>query len=451
MELLQNILAFIVAIGVLVTFHELGHYVIARASGVRIVRFSIGFGRPLASWRDARGTEFVLAAIPLGGYVRMLDERDFLDAVGAAETADDDRAAPDGSYQRLPVWWRIAIALGGPVANFILAGLLFALVFSFGVTYYVPLVLAPEPGTPAHAAGLPAGAQVVAVDGEPVQTWAQVNNVLAHRLGNTGEVVLSAVPQGGSLPADYRLTIDDWLASEDNPNFLADLGIRQANVVLDTVQPGSAAERAGLARGDIVVAVDGKPTSTWGDWVAAVQAAPGRTLTLTVLRDGQPRIIKATPERRSTEDGQEYGFLGVGPLVHTVAPGPLGALVMGAGETVDKSVLMVTVLGKMVVGDISTKTLSGPLMIGAIAGDSARTGLRYFIQVLGFLSVSLAVINLLPIPILDGGHVLFCLMELATGRPPSEHVQMVGLQIGMVLVAGMMMLAIYNDLARFLF
>ncbi len=451
MELLQNILAFLVAIGVLVTFHELGHFIVARIAGVRVVRFSIGFGTPLLSRRDRHGTEFVLAAIPLGGYVRMLDERDPLDALpGTAGREPNAAVAAIGrSYQAASVWWRMAIALGGPGANLILAAGLFAVMFSLGIAYYVPVTLEPEPGSPAAEAGVPAGAWIEAIDGHRVDNWEQVVSALAARLGESGEVVITARPQGSASRLDYRLAVEQWLRDADTPDFLAALGIRQANVVLDAIAPGSAAQRAGLRSGDIIVAADGEVLASWRDWVERVRAHPGRTMTLDVLRDGQMLHLEVTPDVRQGDQGA-IGFLGVGPLLHEVTPGPLGALRMGVAESIDKSVLIVSIFGKMIVGDVSTKTLSGPLMIGAVAGESARSGMRAFIQVLAFLSVSLGVINLLPVPILDGGHIVFCLAELALGRPPSERVQTIGMQIGLVLVAGLMMLALYNDLARFL-
>lgn len=441
-EVLLYPLALIVTLGVLVTFHELGHFVVARLSGVRVVRFSVGFGKPLWSTYDRHGTEFAVAAIPLGGYVRMLDERE--PGVVAAE-----RRPGDVSYNDLGAWWRMAIAAAGPLANFLLAILVYWALFVVGTVTPAP-VLGPVPAeTPAARAGLQGGEEIVAVDGERTRSWQEVNMALAARLGETGEIIVSTREPGAANTAnDTRLVVRGWHRGVDEPDLLGSLGIEPTlPAMLGRVMPDSPAERAGLQRLDRVVTVDGEPVEGWVDWVQAVQQAPDQALRLEVQRDGRPVTLTVRPETRRV-DGTEVGYVGVMPYSNEIRYGVLAAVPRSLGETWDKTALTLGLLKKMVTGDVSTKNLSGPITIAKVAGDSARSGWRFYLSVLALLSISLGVLNLLPIPILDGGHILFSATEAATGKPVSERAQAVGTQIGLFLVAGLMILALYNDISR---
>ncbi|MEZ5558378.1 MAG: RIP metalloprotease RseP [Pseudomonadales bacterium] len=442
MELLQYLLALIVTLGVLVTVHEAGHFIVARLSGVRVVRFSVGFGRPIWSRTDRRGTEFAIAAIPLGGYVRMLDEREpgEIDFVSRPD---------DLSYTQLSPWWRIGIALAGPFANFVLAFAVYWLLFVVGTTAVVPMLGAAPVGSPLAAADVRPGTEIVAVDGVQTPTWQQISLALAGRLGDTGDIVLTTRSPGAGAEQTVRLPIADWHRGEDEPDLFGSLGLVPAlPAVFGEVIEGSVAERAGLRRWDRVVSVDGEAVTSWGQWVELVQAAPGRALKVTIERDGQPLEFSITPAVRALEGGGEAGFLGVSPYLREVRFGPIDAISHGLAETWDKTALTLGLLKKTVTGDVSVKNLSGPITIARVAGDSARSGWSYYLGILALLSISLGVLNLLPIPILDGGHVVFCVAELVKGGPVSERTQAVGTQIGLFLVAGMMLLAIFNDITR---
>lgn len=440
-EILQYPLALLVTLGVLVTFHELGHYLVARWSGVRIVRFSVGFGRPIWSRMDRRGTEWAVAAIPLGGYVRMLDERE-------PGTVEAEARPGDVSYNDLSVGWRAAIAAAGPLANFLLAIVVYWFLFVAGNTTIAPMLGTVPEGSPADRAGLEPGLEIVSVDGESARSWQQVTMALAGRLGDSGSIELGVRRPGAESIRQVGLAIDDWHRGVDEPDLLASLGIEPAlPPVLGEILPDSPAERAGLRRFDRVVAVDGEPQQRWSDWVDTVQAAPDRALTVTVDRDGRRLDLSVRPEARDA-GGEAAGYVGVAPYLNEIRYGPLAAIPMGVAETWDKTALTLGLLKKMVTGDVSMKNLSGPITIARVAGDSARSGWTYFLGVLALLSISLGVLNLLPIPILDGGHLLFCAAEAATGRPVSERIQLLGTQIGLFLVAGLMVLALYNDISR---
>ena len=434
-------LALIVTLGVLVTFHELGHFVVARLSGVRVVRFSVGFGKPIWSKFDSRGTEFAVAAIPLGGYVRMLDERE-------PGVVKFEPRPGDVSYNDLSVWWRIAIASAGPLANFLLAIIVYWAVFVVGTVTPVPMLGAVPEASPAAEAGLVAGEEIVAVDGDLTRSWQEVNMALAGRLGDTGEIVLSTRVPGAAEVSDARLAVRDWHQGVDEPDLLGSLGLEPAlPALVGEVLPDGPAARAGLERLDRVVAVDGKPVESWIEWVQIVQQAPGRALSVEVERDGQRMTFTLRPEAQQA-GASEIGYVGVAPYTNDIRYGAFEAVPRSMAETWDKTALTLGLLKKMVTGDVSMKNLSGPITIAKVAGDSARSGWRFYLSVLALLSISLGVLNLLPIPILDGGHILFCAAEAATGRPVSERTQAVGTQIGLFLVAGLMILALYNDIAR---
>lgn len=445
MEFLQYAFYLLVTLGILVTFHEFGHFIVARWSGVKVIRFSVGFGRPLFSVTDRKGTEFVVAAIPLGGYVRMLDERE-------GEVPADQAHL---SFNRLSVWWRIAIALGGPLANFILAFVVYWIVFVLGTTTIVPVIATVAADTPAWSAGLRGGEEIVAIDSSETPTWPQINMALAGRLGDSGHITIDYRRPGAQSQQSGQIDIDEWHRGVDEPDLLGSLGLDiTLPAVIGEVVADSAAERAGFQRWDAVVAVVGgsgeEPIEDWSAWVKTIQAAPGKTLDVVIERDGYTRRLVLTPDINTTAEGEAFGFAGLGPLMRTVEYPPFEALERGLAETYDKTVLTLGLLKKMVLGLVSTRNLSGPITIAKVAGDSAQSGWEDFLSLLALLSISLGVLNLLPIPILDGGHILFCLAEIVTRRPVPAKVQAVGVQVGLFLVGGLMLLAFYNDITRFL-
>jgi regulator of sigma E protease len=442
MEFLQYVLALIVTLGILVTVHEVGHFVIARASGVKILRFSIGFGRPLVSWFDRRGTEYAITALPLGGYVRMLDERE-------GDVAPQDAHL---SFNRLSPSWRIAIALGGPLANFLLAILVYWTVFVVGTTDIVPIVDTPAAGTPAAVAGLGGGREIVAVDGTPTPGWAQITMAFAARLGDTGVIAITSREPGTTATTTADLPITRWQRGVAEPDLLGTLGVKPTlpAIVGDVVVDGPAAV-AGLKAWDHIVSIDGAAVANWPDWVDAVRASAGRERTLEVERGGERLQIPIDVSTKRGADGAAFGFVGVSPLMREIKYSPAAAVPRALAETRDKTVLTLELLKKMVTGLVSARNLSGPGTIAKAAGDAARAGLASFLGVLALLSISLGVLNLLPIPVLDGGHVVLCATEIVLRRPVPERIQSITMQIGLAIVGGMMVLAVYNDLTRLFF
>ena len=436
-------LAFLVTLGVLVTIHELGHFVVARWSGVRILRFSVGFGKPIWSRFDRYGTEFALAAIPLGGYVRMLDERD-------ADSAVEIKSG-DVTYTQLGVWWRMAIAVAGPFANFVLAAVAYWCLAVAGTANLVPMVGEVQETSPVWEAGLEDYREIVAVDGQVVQTWQEVVMALSNRLGDSGEIRLAARDFGEDEPTVVAVPVRDWLRGVTDPDLLGALGLAPAHLaVVGLVQPDSPASRGGVEVWDRIAAIDEAPIDDWSVMVGEIQASPGRAMQWTVVRQGVPLSLSVTPDRRVLEDGSEIGFVGIGWATNEIRYGPLEAIPRSLAETGSKTVLMLGHLKKMLIGDVSVRNLGGPITIAKVAGDSAQAGWRVYVGILALLSISLGVLNLLPIPLLDGGHVLYCLAELIGRRPVSERIQLVGAQVGLLIVGGIIMLVLINDIARFL-
>ena len=450
MDGLQTILWFLVALGVLVTFHEFGHYYVARRCGVKVLRFSVGFGKPLWSWRDKTGTEFTLAAIPLGGYVKMLDER-------------EGEVPPEllsQAFTRKSVWQRIAIVAAGPAANFILAVLLFWVMVLPGETDIVPLVGKVEPGSVAEQAGLEPGQEILAVDGEQTPTWQALNRQLLQRLGESGPINFTLAYPESSLTYDTEALLEDWLKGVDEPNPVEGLGLTlyrpPIEVVLSRVMPDSAAEAAGLKVGDKVLSADGQAMAEWHTWVDYVRARPQQQMQLQVERDGEVIELAITPKRIVTDSGEVRGQVGVSPVIPTWPEEMLreyhytlpGAFVKAVEKTWETSHFVLLSVKKLLLGQISTKNLSGPITIAKVAGASAKAGWGYYVSFLALLSVSLGVFNLLPIPVLDGGHLLYYLIEVVKGSPVSERVQMLGFQVGLFVVVGVMILAVYNDIMR---
>ena len=437
-------LAFIITLGVLVTFHEYGHYLVARWSGVRILKFSVGFGKALWSRKDRRGTEFAIAAIPLGGYVRMLDERD-------PQQKDLQIGDDELTFNRLSVWWRLAIALAGPAANIVLALLVYIVLALAGSVSIPPMVGRAEQPGPAQAAGLPDYQRIVSIDGKPVQSWRQVGMGLAEHLGDTSVIRIGATDLGADGERVFEVPVTDWLAEEVDPDLFAALGLKPVDLaVVETVQEGYPAQRAGLRPWDRVASIDSVAIETWSELVKAVQAAPGQPMQWSFVRDGLLLEARVTPEARRLEDGSEQGFVGIAAPVVRVRHGPLEAVGEGVAETFATSMLMLDHLGKLVFGQLSPRNLGGPVTIAKVAGDSAQVGWTAYLGILALLSISLGLLNLLPIPLLDGGHVVYCLAEIVMRRPVPERVQAVGASLGVVLLGGLMALVFVNDFLRFL-
>ena len=449
MSALYMIIGTLIALGVLVTFHEFGHFWVARRCGVKVLRFSVGFGMPLVRWHDRHGTEFVVAAIPLGGYVKMLDERE-------GEVPVDQL---DQSFNRKSVRQRIAIVAAGPIANFLLAIVFFWALAVLGNQQARPVIGAVEAGSLAAAAGLGAGQEIVAVDGKPTNGWGAVNLQLVRRLGESGALQINVREEGASADSSHVLKLDGWLKGADEPDPIRSLGIRPWRPalvpVLAELDPKGPAQAAGLKTGDRLLALDGQALNDWQQVVDTVRGRAGSRIMLSVERDGAALELPVTLASRG-EGKSASGYLGAGvapvewpaAMLREVSYGPLEGFVEGVSRTWNMSVLTLDSLKKMLFGELSVKNLSGPITIAKVAGASAQSGVGDFLNFLAYLSISLGVLNLLPIPVLDGGHLLFYLIEWARGRPLSDRVQGWGVQIGISLVVGVMLLALINDLGR---
>jgi len=449
MTALYMIIGTLVALGVLVTFHEFGHFWVARRCGVKVLRFSVGFGTPLVRWHDRQGTEFVIAAIPLGGYVKMLDERE----------GDVPPALVGQSFNRKPVGQRIAIVAAGPVANFLLAIFFFWVLAMLGSQQIRPVIGTVENGSPAAAAGLTAGQEIVSVDGKPTNGWSAVNLQLVRRLGESGTLNIGVRDEGSSTEQQRQVKLDQWLKGADEPDPIRSLGLQPwrpaIEPVLAEIDPKGPAGAAGLKTGDRLLGIGGQSVNEWQQVVDSVRARPGAQVVVRVERDGAPLDVPVTLGVKG-EGEAAAGYLGAGvkagqwpaSMLREVSYGPLEAVGEGLSRTWNMSVLTLGSLKKMLFGELSVKNLSGPITIAKVAGASAQSGVGDFLNFLAYLSISLGVLNLLPIPVLDGGHLLFYLVEWARGRPLADRVQGWGVQIGISLVLGVMLLALINDLGR---
>lgn len=449
MGALYMIIGTLVALGVLVTFHEFGHFWVARRCGVKVLRFSVGFGSPLVRWHDRHGTEFVIAAIPLGGYVKMLDERE----------GDVPPALLDSAFNRKTVRQRFAIVSAGPLANFLLALVFFWLLAMLGSQQVRPVVGAVESGSLAAQAGMAVDQEIVAVNGKPVSGWGEVNLQLVRRLGESGQLDVTVREVGSSAERHLQIPLQNWLKGVEEPDPITALGIRpwrpRIAPVIAQLDPEGPAQAAGIQLGDRLISLNRQPLDDWQQVIDAVKVLPGATAVLEVERDGQRVDVPLTLAARGEGDARR-GYLGAGveggewpaEMLREVRFGPLDAVVEGAKRTWTMSLLTLDSLKKMLFGELSVKNLSGPITIAKVAGASAQSGLGDFLNFLAYLSISLGVLNLLPIPVLDGGHLLFYLVEWVRGRPLSERVQGWGVQIGISLVVGVMLLALVNDLGR---
>ncbi|MGB5145770.1 MAG: sigma E protease regulator RseP [Porticoccaceae bacterium] len=450
MAVVQQVFYFFLVLGVLITFHEYGHFWVARRCGIRVLRFSIGFGPALVRWHDRSGTEFVVAALPLGGYVKMLDERE-------GEVAESER---NQAFNRKSVAQRIATVAAGPLANFVLAVAAYWVVFVLGVQGIAPVVAKVMPGSVAATAGLVAGDEIVAVDGAATPTVQALSEMLVRRLGDSGAIRFRVVTRGATDEREVTAQLAHWDLDPAAPDPIGDIGIELYRppipAVVASVESGSPAAQAGLRAGDRILTADGIAIADWAQWVEYVRARPGQAIALVVERAGERPALSVTP-KRVTSGGETFGQVGVAvAAVEWPAEyrreqryGPVAAFTRSLTTTWDTAAMILGSVRKMIIGDISVRHLSGPITIAKVAGASAQYGLVPLLQFMALLSVSFGVLNLLPIPVLDGGHLAYYALEAVRGRPLSERIQEAGYRIGLSLVIGLMLLALYNDVSRF--
>lgn len=450
MGLIQTLLATLVTLGILVTIHEWGHFWVARRCGVKVLRFSVGFGKPLWLKKGRDGTEYAIASIPLGGYVRMLDERE----------GDVPEALRNQAFNNKPVMQRIAIVAAGPIVNLLFAVLAYWFLFVWGVTSIKPVIGSVNVDSLAAQAGLLPDQVITEIDGREVRTWEEINLALVARIGDEGVLEMRAgQPEDGWLKS-YSVPLSNWRVDLENESPLTAFGLKPwqppVDPIIGQLTPDGAAQAAGLQIGDRILSVDGIVMNDWMELVSLIQGSAGQTLDFSVDRNGQQRSIKVTPGNRTDVESGSVGYIGAGvqpfewPEEYLVdlQQGPLEALVSGVDKTAQMISLTLDSIGKMIVGVISVKNLSGPITIAKVAGASANSGLETFISFLAYLSVSLGVLNLLPIPMLDGGHLVYYFVELVRGKPVSERIQAFGMRIGMALLFSLMALAMFNDIAR---
>lgn len=450
MNLLDYLLPFILALGILIVVHELGHYLVARLCGVKVLRFSLGFGKPLLVRKaGADQTEWVLSAFPLGGYVKMLDERE------APVAAHELHRA----FNRQSVWRRIAVVAAGPLANFVLAIVLYWGLYTGGVEELRPRLAEPEAATPAAQAGFHGGDLVRAVNGEPVETWQAFRWKLLNLALDKQAATVETINANREI-VFHKLELAAVVVDQAERDVTAQLGLNlerpRLPAVLGKLSPDGAAEAAGLRAGDRVLRIGSKAIAQWSELVAIVRDAPSQKLEFEVLRDGQAQVFQVVPSAVD-ENGRSIGRIGAAladadaqreQMFVTVRYGVVEALSKGLGQTWDTAAMSVSMMGRMIVGEVSVKNLSGPVTIADFAGQSARMGWAHYIKFLALISISLGVLNLMPVPVLDGGHLLYYVIEIIKGGPVSERAMEIGQQIGMALLAALMAFAFYNDINR---
>ena len=448
-DFVWNLFSFVVALGILVTVHEYGHFWVARKSGVKVERFSVGFGKPLWRTIDKYGTEFVVALVPLGGYVKMLDER-------VDDVAEEDK---DKTFNGKSVYQRIAIVGAGPFANFAFALFAFYLMFLIGVPTVKPVIGNIEVNSIAATAKLTPNSEIVEISGTKIKDWQDVHLVLVGEIGSQ-KIKIKTKSIDDLTVQEYVLNTEQWHYKPEVSSTFASLGIEQyrpkVENIITNIAKASPAELAGLQKGDKLRTINGELLD--GDWYSfsnKIKQFPEQKVLLGIERNGLALELTVMPEAKILA-GKTIGYLGVAPKVHPypehfkfeMSYGPIEAITEAGKSTWDMVTLTFNMIGKLITGDVSVKSLSGPISIAQGAGNSAGHGVVYFLGFLALISINLGILNLLPLPVLDGGHLLYYLIELCTGKPVSEKIQEIGFKFGAIALLGLMSIAIFNDLSR---
>jgi len=452
MNFLQTVLAFVVCLGSLIVFHELGHYLVARWCGVKVLRFSVGMGKVVWSRRFGPDqTEWAISALPLGGYVKMLDAREG-ELTGLSE-ADLKR-----EFTRQNVWKRIAIVAAGPAANFLIAILLFAGLFMHGIEEPSSKISVRAAASAAAQAGLQSGDVITAINDQPVQVWSELRWQFIQAAIDKREIRLAAERPGqGRIAATVPASALAGLDLEDDVPAQLGVGVSRPAPVVQQVMPGSPAEHAGLREGDLLTAVDGKPVADGIAFIDVIRASAGKTVQVALLRAGQALILDVAPQAEQAKSGKGTvtvgkigAYVALAPDMINVPSSPVAALGKAVAKVWDTCTMTLKMIGKMITGEASLKNVTGPITIADYAGQTARMGAVSYLSFIAFISISLGVMNLLPIPVLDGGHLLYYSLEVLTGRSVPERVGEIAQRLGMGLLLTLMLLAVFNDVARLL-
>jgi len=448
-EFLWNLSSFIVALGILITVHEYGHYWVAKRNGVKVERFSVGFGKPIWRKTDSAGTEFVIALIPLGGYVKMLDER-------VDDVSEEDKP---NAFNNKSVYQRIAIIAAGPFANFLFAIFAFYLMFLIGVPSVKPIIGEITPTSIAAQSGMQPQSEIVSVAGKSIKDWQDVNLALVSKIGSDSIEVKTRVADSNYV-STYTLDTKDWSFDPNSESSIRSLGIQpfapKVDPIVAVVEKNSPADKGGLEQGDKLLTINNEHfDEDWYTFSDRIKQYPNQNVIIGVERQGELVSLDVVPASVN-RGGKSVGYLGIAPTSNPwpeeykieLSYGPIDALFEGMYKTWDLVVLSFDMIAKLITGDVSVKNLSGPISIAQGAGSSAGHGVVYFLSFLALISINLGIINLLPLPVLDGGHLVYYLIELFTGKPVPEKVQEMGFKFGAIALLGLMSIAIFNDLSR---
>ncbi|HIF9450297.1 TPA: sigma E protease regulator RseP [Photobacterium damselae] len=449
MGFLWNLGAFLLALGILIAVHEFGHFWVARRCGVYVERFSIGFGKAIWQRKGKDGTEYTLAMIPLGGYVKMLDER--VEAVPEHQR--------HMAFNNKKLWQRSAIVAAGPFANFVFAVFAYWVVYLIGVPAVKPVIGEVAPQSIAAQGGIVPGMELKSISGIETPDWESVNMAMISHIGDKQMAVTLTEPHS-NIDVKRTLNLTDWSYDPERENVLTTLGLTPytpaITLVISQLVDNGAAINAGFQLNDKIIAVDGEPIKQWQTFADLVKANPGKTLNVEVLRDNAPLTLALTPAVKDLKDGSKVGYVGIAPKVDAwpedyrinLQFGPIESVAKATEKTWQLVTLTFDMVTKLVMGDVAIKNLSGPISIAKGAGMTADFGLVYFLGFLALISVNLGIVNLLPLPVLDGGHLMFFAIEAVTRRPVSEKIQDIGYRVGSAILVALMAIALFNDFTR---
>ena len=454
-SILISLISIIILLGVIIGFHELGHFLAARKFNVHVIRFKIGFGKTLVSRFDKRGTEFSIGLLPLGGYVQMLGE----DNPIQGKDSDPGNYSEEISYPQASLGARAIITAAGPIANFVLAVIAYFLIFMIGVKDLVPIVGAVNDDSLAMQAGIEVGDRIISIDNKEVVSLKDLNTLLALRIGETGSILVNYKKPNSDLKYSESVNIENWLSSELDQSIISSFGILPfIPPIVSSVQVGSPADKSGIESGDQIIRVGDKVIRTWYELVEEISSIPDKETSLTIKRNGTSFSVPASIGSVQDELGIKIGRIGIARISSNeeipdeflviTKKGPIESFALGIKETYNFTVLILDSIGKMITGSISAENIGGPIQIAVLSGSAAKAGLVSFISMIALLSINLGLVNLLPVPILDGGQLVLIAAEKIKGSPLSPGFIEFAYRIGLLLVIGLMAFAVFNDITR---